>query len=252
MRRVVLSTVLVLFACGGGEQAAEGDGGGAAATASGPRGDAILTGAVRFEGTPPQNPPIDMSEEPACMEKYDGTPTDPQVVVNDGKLANVFVYVKSGLPDGATYTAPSTPVVLDQQGCLYHPRVFGLMVGQPLEIRNDDPMLHNIKAVPEENRGFNISQPRAGMTTTRKFDAPEIMVPFECNVHGWMKAYAGVLDHPFFAVSGPDGTFTIEGLPAGTYEIEAWHETLGTQTQTVTVPESGTVTGEFTFSAPSS
>jgi plastocyanin len=207
---------------------------------------------VRFEGTPPANPTIDMSDEPDCAGKYQGQPMDPQYVVNNGMLGDVFVYVKSGLPAGAEYTAPSAPVVLDQSGCLYTPRVFGVMVGQSVEITNSDPMLHNIKAVPEENRGFNISQPRAGMKTTRTFNAPEVMVPFECNVHGWMRAYAGVMNHPFFASSGNDGSFTIDGLPAGTYEIEAWHEKLGTQTQSLTVPETGTVNVEFTFRASTS
>lgn len=220
--------------------------------ASGPRGDGSITGVVRFDGTPPANPTIDMSEEPACAQKYQGQPTDPVYVVNNGMLGNVFVYVKSGLPAGATYQAPSTPVTLDQQGCLYHPRVFGVMAGQPIEIMNSDPMLHNIKAVPSANRGFNISQPRAGMSTTRTFDTPEVMVPLECNVHGWMNAWVGVMQHPFYAASGENGAFTIAGLPAGTYEIEAWHEKLGMQTQSVTVPATGAVSVEFTFRAPTS
>jgi plastocyanin len=215
-------------------------------------GSAALAGTVRFEGSPPANPTIDMSEEPACAAKYQGQPMDPQVVVANGMLGNVFVYVKSGLPAGASYQAPSTPVTLDQNGCLYHPRVFGVMVGQPIEIRNSDPMLHNIKAVPAANRGFNISQPSEGMTTTRTFNTAEVMVPFECNVHGWMNAYVGVVAHPFFATTGENGAFTIANLPAGTYEIEAWHERFGTRTQTVTVPESGTVSVEFTFSAATS
>lgn len=255
MRRVLLPAVLLCFACGGGEQPPSGAGGEAAAgagVASGPRGDGSISGAIRFTGTAPANPAIDMSEEPACAAKHQGQPSDPQYVVNNGMLGNVFVYVKSGLPAGAKYGAPSTPVVLDQQGCLYSPRVFGVMVDQRIEIRNSDPMLHNIKAVPDQNRGFNISQPREGMTTNRTFSTPEVMVPFECNVHGWMNAYVGVMEHPFFATSGSDGSFTIEGVPAGTYEIEAWHEKAGSQTKSVTVPQTGAVNVEFTFSAPTS
>jgi hypothetical protein len=121
------------------------------------------------------------------------------------------------------------------------------MVGQPIEILNSDPVLHNIKAVPTANRGFNISQPSEGMKTTRTFTTQEVMVPLQCNVHGWMHASVGVLSHPFFATSGEDGTFSIKGLPAGTYELEAWHEKLGTQTMKVTVTENGTATAEFTF-----
>jgi plastocyanin len=188
-----------------------------------------------------------MREEAPCLSKHSTPPTDPQVAVSNGMLANVFVYVKGGLPAGASYPAPTTPVVIDQDGCLYHPRVFGVRAGQPIEIRNSDPVLHNIKAVPTANRGFNISQPSQGMRTTRTFNTPEVMVPFECNVHGWMKAYVGVMSHPFFATSGENGGFSIPGLPAGTYELEAWHEKLGTRMATVTVAEGATATVEFTF-----
>jgi len=218
--------------------------------ASGPTGNATVSGVIHFTGTAPANPKIDMSQESVCQAKYTSPPTDPQYVVKDGKLGNVFVYVKSGLPNGATYTAPSTPVEIDQQGCLYHPRIFGVMVNQEIVIKNNDAVLHNIKAVPKENRGFNISQPSAGMTSKRSFSTPEVMVPIECNVHGWMHAYVGVLSHPFFATSGEDGSFSIKNLPPGTYTIEAWHEKLGPQQATVTVGAGETKTADFTFSGP--
>jgi len=251
MKRVIAVACGILAACGGGGDKSATPGADAAAPpaapAAMPAGGATISGTVHFTGTAPANPPIDMSEEAACKAKYSTPPTDPQILVANGQLANAFVYVKSGLPAGATYPAPAEPVVIDQDGCLYHPRVFGLMVGQTLEIRNSDPVLHNIKAVPTANRGFNISQPTQGMKTTRKFDTPEVMVPLECNVHGWMNAHVGVLPHPFFAVSGADGTFTIRGLPAGTYELEAWHEKLGTRTVSVTVTDGGTATAEISF-----
>lgn len=255
MRRVVLGlgALLVGAACGGGGEQAAGGGQAAAGSteAQGPRGQANIVGVVNFAGAPPANPTIDMSEEQSCAAAYQGQPQDPVVVVNAGKLKNVFVYVKSGLPAGAKYTAPTSPVVLDQHHCLYHPRVFGVMVGQPVEMRNSDSLLHNVKSVPQQQRGFNISQPTAGISMTRTFSTPEVMVPFECNVHGWMKAYVGVVAHPFFAVSGDDGSFTLERLPPGTYELEAWHERFGTQSATVTVPDSGSVSVEFTFRATS-
>lgn len=256
MKRVmILAAVLAAAAaCGGkgsaNDQSASGavsQAGGAPATASGPKGDAVVSGVINFNGTAPANPAIDMSQEAACKGKYTSAPHDPQYVVNGGKLGNVFVYVKSGLPAGATYTAPDTPVEIDQQGCLYHPRVFGIMVGQKLLIKNGDPVLHNIKAVPAKNRGFNISQPSEGMTTTRTFSTEEVMVPLQCNVHSWMSAHVGVLSHPFFAVSDSTGAFKITGLPPGTYTIEAWHEKLGTQQMNVTVGAGETKTADFTF-----
>ncbi len=214
------------------------------------QGGGTISGKVKFTGAKPAMPKIDMSEEPKCKAKYTAAPpTEEAVVVNaNGTLANVFVYVKSGLP--ATYKAPAPagPVTLDQDGCRYHPHVFGILVGQPLAIKNSDGILHNIKAKGTKNRPFNISQP-AVMTSDRTFTAPEVMVPLECNVHGWMHAWLGVLPHPFFGVSGSDGSFTIKGLPPGTYTIEAWHEKYGTQTATVTVAGSETKTADFSFAA---
>lgn len=247
MRSFVLAATMVAFmACGGGDGGDGGESGTAAAAAAAPLGNGSITGVIHFEGMAPSNPTIDMAEEAECAEKHMGQPIDPVVTVTDGMLANVFIRVTGGLPAGP-YPMPSQPARIDQDGCLYHPRVLGVMVGQDLEITNSDPLLHNIKAVPTENRPFNISQPTDGMTTTRTFNTPEIMVPLECNVHGWMNAYIGVVEHPYFAVSGADGAFNIAGLPDGTYQIEAWHETLGTQTGEVTIT-GGAGSIEFTFS----
>jgi carboxypeptidase family protein len=257
MRSVgVIAAIAVGLACAGGSEGSserrETD---TARDASPPpaaatQGGATISGRVKFTGTKPTNPAIDMSEEPQCKSKYQTPPRAETVVVNaNGTLANAFVYVKSGLPASATYTAPATPAVIDQDGCHYVPHVFGIQVGQQLEIRNSDPLLHNIKAKATKNRPFNISQPRAGMKTTRTFNAPEVMVSLECNVHGWMNAYAGVLPHPFFAVTGSDGSFSIKGLPPGTYTVEAWHEKYGTQTASVTVAGTESKTAELTFAA---
>jgi plastocyanin len=170
--------------------------------------------------------------------------------VKDGKVGSVFVYVKSGLPADAKYAPPSESVVIDQEGCLYKPRVVGVMAGQTIDIKNSDPVLHNIKAVPKTNRGFNISQPTAGMVSKRKFDQPEQMVPLQCNVHSWMHANVGVMPHPYFATTSDDGKFEIKGLPPGTYVIEAWHEKLGPKTTTVTVGDGETKTADFSYTAP--
>ena len=214
------------------------------------QGGATVSGKVKFTGSKPAMRKIDMSEEPKCKAKYAAAPpTEETVVVNpNGTLANVLVYVKSGLPAGYKPPAPAGAVLLDQDGCRYHPRVFGAMVGQTINIKNSDGILHNIKAVAKKNRPFNISQP-AVMTSERTFATPEVTVPLECNVHGWMQAWVGVLPHPFFAVTGTDGRFGIMGLPPGTYTVEAWHEKYGTQTATVTVTGTETKTADFTFAA---
>ncbi len=220
-------------------------------TAQAVQAGGAIAGRVKFTGARPTNPRIDMSEEAVCKSKYPAPPTAETVVVNaNGTLANVFVYVKAGLPAGATYPPPTAPVLLDQTGCRYHPHVLGIQVGQALHIKNSDPVLHNIKAKAVKNRPFNVSQPNVTTTpTVRTFAQPEVMVALECNVHGWMNAFLGVLAHPFYAVTGADGSFSIKGLPPGTYTIEAWHEKYGTQTATVTVTGTETKTSDFTFAA---
>ena len=187
-----------------------------------------------------------MNSDPACVELATDTQTEYFVVGGEGGLGNVFVYVKEGL-GGRSFPTPSEPIVLDQQGCRYRPHVFGIQVGQPLEIVNSDMTLHNIHATPANNDEFNTGQPIQGMRFERMFDSPEVMVPFKCDVHGWMNAYAGVLDHPYFSVTGEDGGFDISNLPPGDYVIEAWHERLGTQTQNVTVGEGASAELNFTF-----
>jgi plastocyanin len=210
---------------------------------------ADVTGSVKFDGTAPKMRRIKMDADPKCAEMHADEPvTSEEVIVNEnGTLRNVFVYVKSGL-EGKTFEVPKTPVELRQEGCMYKPRVFGMMAKQPLKIHNDDDTLHNVHAMPSKSKEFNIGQPNKGMETTRTFAAPEAMVKFKCDVHPWMAAYVGVMEHPFYATTGEDGSFTLKDLPAGTYEIVAWHEKLGEQTAKVTVADAP-VTQEFTFKA---
>lgn len=217
----------------------------------GPMGSATISGSVRFIGTAPANPTIDMRREPLCRNVYHSPPHQLTVVLNrNGTLANVFVYLKRGLPAGAVYPQPAEPVTLDQRGCQYQPRVFGIMVGQPLEVRNIDPLVHNISAARKANRPRAIDQPAAGFTADHTFRAAQVMVPLTCTVHAWMRAYAGVLPHPFFAVTGRDGRFTIDRVPRGTYTIEAWHEKYGRRTATVTVADSAIKELSFTYTTP--
>ncbi len=258
MKRVWLATMSMALACSGAKDQSNGGTSEASKEASGtpsgqvaaaPTGGGGIDGTVKFTGAAPANQKIDMTEEPTCKEKYSTQPVNAVVAVKDGNLQNVFIYVKAGLPAGQNWPAPSSPVVVDQEGCLYKPRVIGAMVNQGIKIKNSDAVLHNIKAVPKKNRGFNISQPQKGMETTKTFTTEEVPVPIECNVHGWMHGDVMVMTHPFFAVSGEDGKFSIKGLPAGTYTLEAWHEKLGTKTATVTVTDNGSATTSFSFSS---
>ncbi|MEJ2341926.1 MAG: carboxypeptidase regulatory-like domain-containing protein [Gemmatimonadales bacterium] len=258
-RTRLLATVAaagLVWACGGGGDAGAGDGGAApdeggetAAPIVDPATAGAITGFVAFEGEAPAAERIDMAEEPECNDAYPGggALTQHALVSSDGRLGNVFVYVKEGLDSG--FPAPSQPVLLDQEHCRYHPHILGIQVDQPLLIRNSDPILHNINSQPSLNRGFNISQPQAGMETTRDFGMAEVMIPVKCDVHGWMNAYVGVVDNPYFAVSRGDGSFSLPNLPPGNYVVEAWHELFGAQTADVTVGEGATAEVSFTFSA---
>jgi plastocyanin len=165
-----------------------------------------------------------------------------------GSLQNVFVYVKDGLGN-LKFPVPTTPLVLDQKGCQYRPHVFGVQVGQPIEILNSDMTLHNIHAWAQTNQEFNLGQSLQGMKDTHVFTTQEVMVPFRCDVHKWMNSFVGVVAHPFFAVTGTDGTFELKGLPPGTYTIEAWQEKLGTKTATVTIGAKESKDVPFTFSS---
>lgn len=249
---VVLGAVLFSTACGGGQTSAPAPAEAppatptAAANPVDPSTAGTVTGLVVFKGTPPPRAPISMESDPRCMPEGGAATTETVVVGKGGALQNVFIYVKDGLGN-MRFPVPSTPVVFEQKGCTYRPHVFGIQVGQPLEILNSDATLHNIHAMPEANQEFNAGQAVQGARHTHVFSAVEVMVRFKCDVHRWMNAYVGVLDHPYFSVSGPDGSFTITGLPPGTYTIEARHEMFGTRTTTVTVGARETKDVAFAF-----
>lgn len=208
-----------------------------------------IKGVVKFEGKPLRPRLIRMGQDKNCEVIHKNKPivSEEFVLNKNGTLKWVLVYVKSGVR--GDFEPPKEPAVLDQQGCIYKPRVFGVMVGQPVEIRNSDPTFHNVHFVSKNNGGFNIGQPRKGLKTVKTFSKPELpgTAFFKCDVHPWMRAWVGIFDHPFFDVTGDDGSFTISGLPAGTYEVEAWHEKLGTKRAKVTVKEGETVTLNFVF-----
>jgi hypothetical protein len=208
---------------------------------------AAITGKAVFDGEAPKAKKIKMDADPQCAAMHaDAAPTSEEVLVGaDGALKNVFVYVKSGL--SKTYDAPKTPVTIDQHGCIYKPRVFGIQVKQPLVIKNSDDTLHNIHAQTTVNEEFNKGQPAGAADLKRAFPKPEVMIKFKCDVHPWMTAYMGVVENPFYGVTGDDGTFSLKGLPAGEYEVEAWHEKLGTAVQKVKVGEGESKAIEFKF-----
>lgn len=219
-------------------------------------GSGSVTGAITFTGTAPAPKKIDSSADPVCGQANPNLSTE-DTVVKDGKLANVFVYVKDGTTaDGKkitdfTYATPSTAVKLDQKGCHYVPHVLGVQTNQKLTITNSDPTQHNIHPTPASNPEWNQTQPNGAAPIEKTFARAEVLIPVKCNQHPWMKSYIGVLKHPFFAVSGEDGTYTITGLHPGTYTIAAWHEKGGAKgtekTMQVTVPASGAGKADFAF-----
>jgi plastocyanin len=255
----------LLTACGGGDDdeddedrpkaaaASKEDGeGGAAAPAAdagpaaGAMGSAVVSGKVTFEGAPPAIQKVKMTADAYCAKQHPTEVEQADVEVGPDKgIKDVFVYVKDGVK--GTYPTPTTPAVIDQKGCMYSPHVLGVQAGQPIDILNSDETLHNIHAFPVTNEAFNLGMPVKGMKYTKKFDKPEVMVKIKCDVHGWMLSWAGVVAHPFFAVTKPDGTFAINNLPAGTYTLEAWQEKLGVQTAQVTVADKDTKTVAFSF-----
>jgi len=203
---------------------------------------ATVSGIVKLDGAAPKPSKIDMSQDPACK----GTNESETIVADKGTLANVFVYVKDGLGT-RTFAVPSEAVVLNQQGCRYHPHVLGVMAGQNIEIKNDDPTTHNIHPTPKDNREWNESQAPQTPPIEKNFAREEIMLPVKCNQHPWMKMYINVVKSPFYAVTGPDGKYEIKGLPPGDYTIAFVQEKLGEQDQKITVGPKESKTVDATF-----
>lgn len=203
---------------------------------------ASVGGTVKFDGTAPKPARIDMSQDPACK----GDNKAETIVASNGNLANVFVYVKDGLGN-RTFEVPAESVVLDQKGCRYHPHVLGVMVGQKLEIKNDDPTTHNIHPTPKDNREWNESQPPQAAPIEKTFAREELMLPVKCNQHPWMKMYLNVVKTPFYAVTADDGKYEIKGLPPGDYTLAFVHEKLGEQDQKVTLAAKDSKTVDASF-----
>jgi plastocyanin len=206
-----------------------------------------ISGRVLFNGNPPVMPVIDMSSNPQCERQHRTPRKGETVVVNSNKtLRNVFIWIKEGLPR-ARWTPPAESAKLDQIGCIYEPHVLGIMEGQQLEILNSDPVNHNVHAESRVNAAWNESQAPRAEHKFKRFDSAEVLFPVTCSVHPWMRSYIGVSPHPFFAVTGEDGSFTLKGVPPGTYTIEAVHEKYGRKDGKVTVAPNGNATLDFAY-----
>ena len=210
--------------------------------------EGTVTGKIIFSGAAPAPKKIDMAQDAKCGEANSNPQTE-TYMVSDGKLQNVFVYLKGGPADKFDFPVPSEAAELDQHGCRYNPHVFGVEAKQTIKITNSDATTHNIHPTPAKNQEWNESQAPGGGVKEKSFARPETLIKVKCNVHPWMTAYIGVLAHPFYAVSGKDGSFTIKNVPPGDYTLVAWHEDLLEQTQKIKVAAKGSTTQDFTFNA---
>jgi len=239
-----IALAIGIMSCGGGQP--ETPAATPAATAGKPVDAATagsVSGTVKFEGTAPRMRPINMAAEPTCAKEHATPATTQDVIVGaGGALQNVVVYLKGDFSQYA-FEAATAPVMLDQKGCLYTPHVVGLRVGQPLNVMNSDQTTHNIHPVPVNNREWNQSQPPGATALNESFAREEIAVPVKCNVHPWMKSYIAVVGHPYFQVTGADGSFSLKNVPPGAYTLTAWHESYGANEQSVTVGASEAKSG---------
>jgi hypothetical protein len=194
-----------------------------------------ITGRVTLTGKAPANPVIRMGADPLCaaLARRTGALPLQQLVIADssGGVANTFVSLQGTFADTPV---PRDPITIAQRTCIYEPRVVAGRVGQTLRIVNQDETLHNLHSLSTGN-AFNVTQPKWGMVFSYTLKNPDVMLRLTCDVHSWMRGYVAVVAHPYFAVSGRDGTFTIANVPPGRYSIKTWHERFGEQTRTVTV-----------------
>ncbi|MFY9556849.1 MAG: carboxypeptidase regulatory-like domain-containing protein [Blastocatellia bacterium] len=247
---MALAISLIAVGCKGKKKAADDEKtDGTAKPVYASKGDeGTISGKISFDGTPPTPKKIDMSQDANCAAVAGDKSAD-DLLVADGKLANVFVYLKGGSTDKFSYPTPSDPVVLDQEGCRYHPRVLGLQTNQMLRVINTDKTTHNIHPSPKVNQEWNQMQAQGAPPIEKKFSRPETLIPVKCNQHPWMKANVGVLAHPYFSVSAKDGTYSIKNVPPGSYTLVFWHETLGEQSQPITIAAKEAKTQDITYKA---
>ena len=240
-REIFLIALVALAACTGGESEIPARG---PATPIDPATTGTIAGHVTFAGEPPPESELRLAGDAACATAHEGPVRAGDVRVKDGKVENAFVWLKDGLGN-LVFELPKEAVVIDQRGCIYQPRFAGAQTGQEIKFLNSDSTLHNVHTLPKNSSPVNFGMSRKGTDRSIRIAKPEVMVGIKCDVHPWMRAYIGVLDHPYFMLTGADGAFRIEKVPAGDYTLGAWHERFGTREAKLKV-EAGK-TSETTF-----
>jgi hypothetical protein len=243
-RAAVIAIAFVAAACGGEDRCAKRP----PPTPLDRATTGTITGTVKLDGTPPPMRTLSLQADPQCAAQHSGPVPAGDVLVKDGRVANAFVWIADGLGD-RTFAVPETPVEIDQTGCLYRPRVAGVQVCQPIRFVNSDPTLHNVHGTPAHSAPWNFGMPVKGARRDVRVEASEMPVEVRCDVHPWMRAFLGVVDHPYFAVTGADGAFTLREVPPGDYVVASWHERFGKREAKLTVGAKEAKDVTFTYAA---
>jgi hypothetical protein len=243
MKWTILALTLILGACDGGSKDPDPV---VTPTVIDPATAGTLKGKVRFDGTPPANLKLPVASNPECAALHAGPAFDEAVLVKEGRLQNALVYVKSGL-ENHVFAWPKEPLRVANERCIYVPRVSGAQTNQPIEFLNNDPTAHNIHGFSSQG-DFNFTLLGKGISNTVKLRKAELVLSVKCDLHPWMRGSVGVFSHPFFRVTGPDGSFEMSGLPPGDYEVEVWHERLGVKSAKARLEPKGSVGLDLVYS----